>query len=382
MPTLLAPHFPHYVQMEPSKRPRRPPCRHQAKQLAFHTAHKPTFPLPLRSGHLRGGACKSPNVHPRSLLLRRGLAVSKGTRLFCVTHHKEPRERTSLLESELSSRDKRHWAPAAPDAAANANSPRFVAVNLRVLRGSWPMPCRAPLQASSLVGNVAPFDEEAMGTMPARRIHVGPKHARDGSRRCRRRHCWDSKRTSPPATSTGPPILRYGIHRVSTAERTPHRACRVQFPGGRPLIAHHRSSQMLDIGADPKEKENPGSIVNCCPAPTSHLFPSHLRRPFLTSLPVSHLHQGNGQLSPTGPSCLWAPISRVGERKLHQVQLAPKRASCCTRSEVLEGLVPKRRSFFWRSSRSRSPMHPFRAGQARERCLCAPDQLRSAAKPP
>lgn len=137
-------------------------------------------------------------------------------------------------------------------------APASLSSNLRVLRGSWPMPRRAPLHASSLVGNVAPLNEECMGTMPARRTHVGPKHALDGSRRCRRRHCWDSLRTSPPATSTGPPNLRYSIHRVSTAERTPHRACRVQFPGGRPLIAHHRSSQMFRYWRGPEGEGKSG----------------------------------------------------------------------------------------------------------------------------
>ncbi|KAK1730395.1 uncharacterized protein BDZ83DRAFT_404088 [Colletotrichum acutatum] len=244
MPTLLAPHFPHYVQMEPSKRPRRPPCRHQANQLAFRTAHKPTFPLPLRSGHLRGGACKSPNLRPRSLLLRLRSGRLQRNSGFCVTHHKEPRERSSQLESELSSRDKRHWPPSCSSLQMllllMQTAPASLPSNLRVLRGSWPMPRRAPLCASSLVGNVTPLTEECMETKPTRRTHVGPKHALDGSRRRRRRHCWDCKRTSPPATSTGPPNLRYSIYQC--VDRLENPSSSLQGPIPRRTAAHRTPS--------------------------------------------------------------------------------------------------------------------------------------------
>ncbi|KAK1482692.1 hypothetical protein CCUS01_04306 [Colletotrichum cuscutae] len=172
----------------------------------------------------------------KKLVTACGLAVAKGTRLF----------------AELSSRDKRHWAPSCSSLqipiATNANSPRFVAVK------------SAGFAGNSLVGNVAPLNEETE-TRPrwlavVEDDIVGIQYAR-------------RRRPLPPAHQI------YVI--VFTVCRQPRE----------PLI--ELAGQMFRYWRGPEGEGKSG--VYC----------ELLSNADLASI-FNQIHQGNRLLSPTGPS--------------------------------------------------------------------------------
>ncbi|WQF79670.1 hypothetical protein CDEST_04684 [Colletotrichum destructivum] len=84
-----------------------------------------------------------------------------------------------------------------------------------------------------------------------------------------RRHGWAFSRTSPPATSTGPPVLRHGIHFVSATTELPPIRTTERNPSfdsqGSVLLGHGRSPHAIgpaisfNMRLCPKGEENPGS---------------------------------------------------------------------------------------------------------------------------
>ncbi|UQC82370.1 uncharacterized protein CLUP02_07858 [Colletotrichum lupini] len=255
----------------------------------------------------------------KKLVTACGLAVAKGTRLFA-------------------SRDKRHWSPSCSSlqipTATNANSPRFGTVarqlprrQLRALErrvygddAGETYTCRTETRPRWL----AVVEDDIVGIPYARR-----------------------RRPLPPA---------HQIYVIVFTMCRPPREPLIELAGSNSPEDGRSShtigpARCLDIGADPKEKENPGSIVNCS----------------------SQIHQGNRLLSPTGPSCLWAPISRVEERKLHEAQLAPKRASYCTRAGGIGGgaSCPRGGASFGGARGAAAPCTPSGSAE-REYDACVP----------
>ncbi|KAF6806561.1 hypothetical protein CMUS01_14333, partial [Colletotrichum musicola] len=210
----------------------------------------------------------------------------------CVTHHQKqefrarPTESLAQAEQETppsSSRCSRCWS--------NANSPRFAAVNLRILRGRRPMPRRAPLLASPALTSTQYARLMGDNTKPVQLRGARKKHS------------------SPSHSSS---VVAISLNVAFAAGLTPRAAHR--------LLRH-----TFDF-VSPVEKTPPQVRV----AWESNSY------------------------SPTGPSWLWAPISRVGMFKGPSMHL-PTRPAAAAAAAAL-ALDPRRSLELGQdSSRSRSP---------------------------
>ncbi|KAF0326070.1 hypothetical protein GQ607_006578 [Colletotrichum asianum] len=135
---------------------------------------------------------------------------------------------------------------------SNANRARFAAVNLRILRGRWPMPCRAPSYGCAsfcMSERRFPYTKAMETTATRRRLCAMEQKHRETTMAARPTSCSSSAVPlgSPrplrrrPHRKGGPPGFYVTVSILSRSlGKTPRHGSkrRVRFPGGRPPPSH------------------------------------------------------------------------------------------------------------------------------------------------